>query len=50
MYMKEPGEAADNAPSAGPMLQVAIYGSAAITLVLGILPNHVLQAAIDAAR
>jgi NADH-quinone oxidoreductase subunit N len=50
MYMKEPGEAADSAPSAGPMLQLAIYGSAAITLLLGILPGHVLQAAIDAAR
>lgn len=50
MYMKEPGEAADSAPTAGPLLQVAIYGSAAITLLLGILPSHVLQAAIDAAK
>ncbi len=50
MYMKEPGEAADSAPSASPMLQLAIYGSAVITLLLGIMPSHVLQAAIDSTK
>jgi len=50
MYMKEPGESVENIPSAGPLLQIAIYGSAAMTLVLGILPGWVLDYAIKAAQ
>ena len=50
MYMKEPGESTENLPSAGPMLSLAIYGSAAMTLVLGIMPGWVLDYAIKAAR
>jgi NADH-quinone oxidoreductase subunit N len=50
MYMKEPTEAADTTTTAPPLLQLAIYGSAVITLLLGILPGHVLQAALDATR
>jgi NADH-quinone oxidoreductase subunit N len=50
MYMKEPGEAADTVPAASPMLMLAVYGSAVITLLLGIFPSHVLQAAIDATK
>jgi NADH-quinone oxidoreductase subunit N len=48
MYMKEPGESTDNIPVASPLLQVAIFGSAIMTLVLGILPGWVLDAAIRA--
>jgi NADH-quinone oxidoreductase subunit N len=50
MYMKEPGESVENVPSAGPLLQIAIYGSAAMTLVLGILPGWVLDYAVKAAQ
>ncbi len=50
MYMKEPGESTDNLPVASPMLQLAIYGSAIMTLVLGIMPGWVLDFATRAAR
>jgi len=50
MYMKEPGESTDNLPTASPVLQVAIFGSAIMTLVLGIVPGWVLDAAIQAAQ
>jgi len=50
MYMKEPGESTDNLPVASPMLQIAIYGSAIMTLVLGIMPGWVLDFATRAAR
>ena len=50
MYMKEPGEASENVPSASPLLQVAIFGSAIMTLVLGILPGWVLDAATRASN
>lgn len=43
MYMKDPGESAEGLPSAGPLLQLAIYGSAVMTLVLGIMPGWVLN-------
>jgi len=48
MYMKdpEPGEAL---PAAGPALQIAVYGSAIATLVLGIFPSFVLDFASKAA-
>ncbi|MEO5925908.1 MAG: NADH-quinone oxidoreductase subunit N [Bryobacteraceae bacterium] len=50
MYMKEPGESTDNMPVASPLLQVAIFGSAIMTLVLGIMPGWVLDAAIRASN
>jgi NADH-quinone oxidoreductase subunit N len=50
MYMKEPGEAADNLPAAGAALRIAIYGSAVVTLILGIFPSLVLDFANRAAQ
>jgi NADH-quinone oxidoreductase subunit N len=50
MYMKEPGESTDNVPVASPLLQVAIFGSAIMTLVLGIVPGWVLDAATRASQ
>ncbi len=50
MYMKEPGESTDNLPVASPLLQVAIFGSAIMTLVLGILPGWVLDFATRASQ
>jgi NADH-quinone oxidoreductase subunit N len=49
MYFREPGEAAENLPPAGAALQVAVYGSALGTLVLGIFPSWVLEFASKAA-
>ena len=49
MYFREPGEAAENIPPAGAALQVAVYGSALGTLVLGIFPSWVLEFASKAA-
>jgi NADH-quinone oxidoreductase subunit N len=49
MYMQEPGEASENLPPAGPALQVAVYGSAVATLLLGVLPSLVLDFANRAA-
>jgi len=43
MYMKEPGESAENLPSVGFGLKVALYASAIGTLVLGIFPSFVLD-------
>ena len=48
MYMKEPGESAENPPPAGAALQIAVYGSAIGTLVLGIFPSWVLDFATKA--
>lgn len=50
MYMKEPGESTQNLQPAGPMLQLAIYVSAVMTLVLGIIPGWVLDYAVNAAK
>jgi NADH-quinone oxidoreductase subunit N len=50
MYMKEPGESTANLPSPGMMLRVAVYGSAIVTLVLGIFPGWVLGFATSAAH
>lgn len=50
MYMKEPGESTENLTAPGPMLTLAIYGSAVMTLVLGILPGWVLDYAVKAAQ
>jgi NADH-quinone oxidoreductase subunit N len=49
MYMREPGQAVENLPSANLALQAAIYGSAGVTLLLGIFPSSVLDFAISAA-
>jgi NADH-quinone oxidoreductase subunit N len=49
MYFREPGDAAENLPPAGTALQVAVYGSALGTLVLGIFPAWVLEFASQAA-
>jgi NADH-quinone oxidoreductase subunit N len=43
MYMKEPGESAENLPPVGLGLKVAVYASAIGTLVLGIFPSSVLD-------
>jgi NADH-quinone oxidoreductase subunit N len=43
MYMKEPNEAEDPLPAAGPALTIAIVGSAIATLALGIFPSFVLD-------
>jgi NADH-quinone oxidoreductase subunit N len=50
MYMKEPGPSTDNLPVASPTLQLAIFGSAIMTLVLGVMPGWVLDFATRAAR
>jgi NADH-quinone oxidoreductase subunit N len=42
MYFKEPVAASENMPPAGAALQVAVYGSALGTLVLGIFPGWLL--------
>jgi hypothetical protein len=49
MYMKEPGESVKDLPSPGPAMKLAIYGSAAGTLLLGIFPSAVLNFATRAA-
>src|SRR5438094_7106588 len=41
MYMKEPGESVEDLQSPGPAMQIAIYGSAIATLLLGIFPSLV---------
>jgi NADH-quinone oxidoreductase subunit N len=43
MYMKEPGESAENLPPVGLGLKVAVYASAIGTLVLGIFPSVILD-------
>jgi NADH-quinone oxidoreductase subunit N len=50
MYMKEPAEAAEGLEPAGPGLQLAIFGSAAVTLLLGIFPSLVLDFASRAVQ
>ncbi|HSP66359.1 MAG TPA: NADH-quinone oxidoreductase subunit N, partial [Bryobacteraceae bacterium] len=49
MYMREPGESVESLPAAGALLQIAVYGSAAGTLLLGIFPSLVLDFANRAA-
>jgi NADH-quinone oxidoreductase subunit N len=48
MYMDEPGESAETLPAASPSLKIAVYASAAATLLLGILPAAVLRFATQA--
>ncbi len=48
MYMKDP-EPSEALPAAGPALQIAIFGSAIATLILGIFPSFVLDFASKAA-
>jgi NADH-quinone oxidoreductase subunit N len=43
MYMREPGESVETLPPAGALLQIAVYGSAAGTILLGIFPSLVLD-------
>src|SRR5271163_3312694 len=43
MYMKEPGESAENLPPVGFGLKVAVIASAMGTLILGIFPSSVLD-------
>ncbi len=50
MYMKDPGESTEDLPSAGPALQLAIYGSAVVTLILGIFPSVILNFATSAVQ
>ena len=49
MYFREPGESVETLPPAGALLQIAVYGSAAGTLLLGIFPSLVLDFANRAA-
>ena len=49
MYMREPGESVETLPPAGALLQIAVYGSAVGTLLLGIFPSLVLDFANRAA-
>ncbi len=49
MYFHEPGEGAEELPAAGASLQIAVYACAIGTLVLGILPDWVLDYASKAA-
>src|SRR6202162_138047 len=49
MYMREPGETVENLPPAGALLQIAVYGSAVGTLLLGIFPSMVVGFANRAA-
>ena len=49
MYMKDPDSATESLPAAGPALKLAVYGSAAVTLLLGIFPSFVLDFASRAA-
>lgn len=49
MYFNEPGEAAEELPAAGAGLQIAVYACAVGTLVLGIMPDWVLDFASKAA-
>jgi NADH-quinone oxidoreductase subunit N len=43
MYFKEPAEPVEDLPPAGAALQVAVYGSAVGTLLLGIFPSWLLE-------
>jgi NADH-quinone oxidoreductase subunit N len=43
MYMKDPDSAMESLPAAGPALKLAVYGSAIVTLFLGIFPSFVLD-------
>jgi NADH-quinone oxidoreductase subunit N len=43
MYFHEPGDAASSAPPLTPGIQLALWGSAAATLVLGVFPSVVLD-------
>jgi NADH-quinone oxidoreductase subunit N len=43
MYFREPAEPVEDLPPAGAALQVAVYGSALGTLLLGIFPSWVLE-------
>jgi NADH-quinone oxidoreductase subunit N len=43
MYMKEPGESAENLPPVGFGLKIAVYASAIGTLILGIFPSYLLD-------
>ncbi len=43
MYMKEPGESAENLPPVGLGVKIAVYASALGTLILGIFPSSVLD-------
>ena len=49
MYFREPGESVETLPPAGALLQIAVYGSAAGTLLLGIFPSLILDFANRAA-
>ena len=49
MYMREPGESVEKLPPAGALLQIAVYGSAVGTVLLGIFPSLVLDFANRAA-
>jgi NADH-quinone oxidoreductase subunit N len=48
MYFQEPGEAAENLPPVGGALQLAVYASAILTLILGIKPGLLLDFATKA--
>ena len=49
MYMREPGESVEKLPPAGALLQIAVYGSAVGTVLLGVFPSLILDFANRAA-
>lgn len=43
MYFHEPGEATESVPPVTPDLQVALWGSAIATIILGVFPSSILD-------
>ena len=49
MYFKDPAESVENLPAPGLGIQIAVFGSALGTLLLGIFPSAILEFASKAA-
>jgi NADH-quinone oxidoreductase subunit N len=50
MYFEEPGEATAMADTPGPGITAVLVGSAVGTLILGIMPNYILNLATKSAQ
>jgi NADH-quinone oxidoreductase subunit N len=48
MYFQEPGESVENLPPVGGALQIAVYASAALTVLFGVRPDLILDFATKA--
>ena len=48
MYFQEPGESVEDLPPVGGALQIAVYASAALTVILGVRPDLILDFATKA--